>query len=67
MHVNNVVFDKNVTKLFTILKKMFSPSRTLQAILIECTEAALRRCSSKQMFLKISQISKESTCLGASF
>ena len=31
------------------------------------TETVVRRCSSKQVFLKISQISQEITCVGISF
>ena len=31
------------------------------------TEAVVRRCSSKQLLLKLSQISQESTCVGVSF
>ena len=31
------------------------------------SETVVRRCSLKKMFLKISQISEESTCIGASF
>ena len=31
------------------------------------TEAVVRKCSSKQVFLKISQISQENTCVGISF
>ena len=30
-------------------------------------EAVVRKCSSKKMFLKISQISQENTCVGVSF
>ena len=30
-------------------------------------EALLRSCSSKYVFLKISQISQENTCVGVSF
>ena len=33
----------------------------------ENTEAFVRRCSSKQVFLKISQIAQENTCVGVSF
>ena len=31
------------------------------------SETVVRRCSLKYMFLKISQISEESTCIGVSF
>ena len=31
------------------------------------SEVAVRRCSSKKMFLKVSQTSQESTCVGVSF
>ena len=31
------------------------------------TEAAVRRCSLKYVFLKISQYSQESSCVGVSF
>ena len=30
-------------------------------------EAVIRRCSSKQVFLKVSHTSQESTCAGVSF
>ena len=30
-------------------------------------KAAVRRCSTKEVFLKISQYSQESTCVGVSF
>ena len=33
----------------------------------ENMETVVRRCSSKQVFLKISQISQENTCVGFSF
>ena len=33
----------------------------------ENMEAFVRRCSSKYVFLKISQISQENTCVGVSF
>ena len=31
------------------------------------SEATIRRCFSKQVFLRISQFSQENTCVGASF
>ena len=31
------------------------------------TEAAVRRCSSKEVFWKMSQISQENTCIGVPF
>ena len=31
------------------------------------TEAAVRRCSSKEVFWKMSQISQENTCVGVPF
>ena len=33
----------------------------------ENMETVVRRCSSKQVFLKISEISQENTCVGVSF
>ena len=35
--------------------------------MIRGTESAVRRCSSKQVFLKILQYSQENTCVGVSF
>ena len=32
-----------------------------------CTEAVVRKYSSKEVFLKISHISQENTCVGVSF
>ena len=39
----------------------------LLASIVNYTEAVLRRCSSKYVFLKILQISHENTCVGISF
>ena len=36
-------------------------------LVIDNEEAAIHRCSSKYMFLKISQISQKKTCAGVSF
>ena len=46
---------------------MLNLSNILGILLIRGTEAAVRRCSSKQVFLKISQYSQENTCVGVSF
>ena len=53
MAEDNKVLHKVLDKVF------FTPS--------PATEAAVSRCSSKQVFLNISQYSKEDTCAGVSF
>ena len=39
----------------------------IKALYLYFTEAVTRRCSVKKLFLKISQSSQESTCVGVSF
>ena len=39
----------------------------IKALYLYFTEAVTRRCSVKRLFLKISQSSQESTCVGVSF
>ena len=41
-----------------------SPTQSLPKV---TSEAAERRCSSKEVFLEISQYSQENICVGASF
>ena len=49
----------------TSMKVLFT--QTVSQKVFERAKAAVRRCSSKQVFLKISQISQKNTFVGVSF
>ena len=53
--------------MFLIKKRSADVQYLISNFTIRSTEAAVRRCSSKQVFLKISQYSQENTCVGISF
>ena len=46
---------------------MFFDENNVTKLVVDNEEEAIRRCSSKQVFLNISQISQESTCVRVSF
>ena len=56
---------------FVVLKYLFCNELiffvTDDVIINASSEAAVRRCSSKEIFFKISQYSQENACVGASF
>ena len=54
------LFSEHFVSTVTIMSR---PKKQKNEIL----EAAFRRCSSKYVFLKISQYSQENTCIGVSF
>ena len=53
--------------MFQIKKKLADVQYLIRNFMIRSTEAAIHRCSSKQVFLRILQYSQESTCVGISF
>ena len=57
-----ILLNKNSTNDFFVRLIQFQ-----QCLTIQMTEPAICKCSSKQVFLKISQYSKENTCDGISF
>ena len=68
-----VKFQRGFRKLNLFIKSVLAgfqvksfPLNTFQGLL-ECTEAVVRRCFVKKVFLKIPQNSQESTCTRVSF
>ena len=53
--------------MFLIKKRLADVQYLIRNFMIRSTEAAIHRCSSKQVFLRILQYSQESTCVGISF
>ena len=64
---------KSFTKKLRFLKisifpvGMFFDENNVAKLVGDNEEEAIRRCSSKQVFLNISQFSQENTCVGDSF
>ena len=54
-------------KNFHISFGMFFDENNVAKLVGDNEEEAIRRCSSKQVFLNISQFSQENTCVGDSF
>ena len=53
--------------MFLIKKRLADVQYLIRNFMIRSTEAAIHRCSSKQVFLRILQYSQERTCVGISF
>ena len=53
--------------MFLINKRQADTQYLINNFMIRSTDAAVRRCSSKQVFLKILQYSQEGICVGISF
>ena len=53
--------------IFLINKRQVDAQYLINNFTIRSTDAAVRRCSSKQVFLKILQYSQEGICVGISF
>ena len=53
--------------MFLIKKRLADVQYLIRNFMIRSTEAAIYRCSSEQVFLKILQCSQEGTCVGITF